>query len=101
MGRKAQKNDSLSSEPGNESFFCALRPIPRMISLRRRDYASQVQIGEPSRLKPTEASSSAPALLTGIVGRHLHRTLHAKARQCLEIADGSQHQRNAAFARSV
>src|SRR6266699_7272563 len=87
---------NMSSEPGNESFFCALRPIPRILSLRRRDYASQVQIGEPSRLKPTEASSSEPARLTGIVARK--SGLHAKARQCLEIADGSQHQRNAAFA---
>src|SRR5438093_5200742 len=42
---------NMSSEPGNESFFCALRPIPRILSLRRRDYASQVQIGEPSRRK--------------------------------------------------
>src|SRR5712692_5948098 len=40
---------NMSSEPGNESFFCALRPIPRILSLRQRDYASQVQIGEPSR----------------------------------------------------
>src|ERR1035441_4299422 len=39
---------NMSSEPGNESFFCALRPIPRILSLRRRDYASQVQIGWPS-----------------------------------------------------
>src|SRR5437667_8208960 len=38
---------NMSSEPGNESFFCALRPIPRILSLRRRDYASQIQIGEP------------------------------------------------------
>src|SRR5438477_12287010 len=42
---------NMSSEPGNESFFCALRPIPRILSLQRRDYASQVQIGEPSRRK--------------------------------------------------
>src|SRR3979490_2630122 len=42
---------NMSSEPGNESFFCAWRPIPRILSLRRRDYASQVQIGEPSRRK--------------------------------------------------
>src|SRR5512146_2306389 len=38
---------NMSSEPGNESFFCALRPIPRILSLRRREDASQVQIGEP------------------------------------------------------
>jgi hypothetical protein len=30
---------NMSSEPGNESFFCALRPIPRILSLPRRDYA--------------------------------------------------------------
>src|SRR5215471_16961874 len=34
----------MSSEPGNESFFCALRPIPRILSLRRRCYAGQVQV---------------------------------------------------------
>src|ERR1051325_4311046 len=39
---------NMSSEPGNESFFCALRPIPRILSLYGRDYASQVQIGEPA-----------------------------------------------------
>src|SRR5690242_942767 len=26
---------NMSSEPGNESFFCALRPMPRILSLRR------------------------------------------------------------------
>src|SRR5881394_557846 len=51
---------NMSSEPGNESFFCALRPIPRILSLRRRDYASQVQIGEPSRRKTISGSSRAP-----------------------------------------
>src|SRR5260370_28873287 len=50
----------MSSEPGNESFFCALRPIPRILSLRRRDYASQVQIGEPSRRKTISGGSRAP-----------------------------------------
>jgi hypothetical protein len=50
----------MSSEPGNESFFCALRPIPRILSLRRQDYASQVQIGEPSRHKTISACSRAP-----------------------------------------
>src|SRR6266403_4658758 len=47
--RDSVRRINMSSEPGNESFFCALRPIPRILSLRRRDYASQVQIGEPSR----------------------------------------------------
>jgi hypothetical protein len=50
----------MSSEPGNESFFCALRPIPRILSLRRRDYASQVQIGEPSRRTTISGCSRAP-----------------------------------------
>src|SRR4051794_33727685 len=27
---------NMSSEPGNESFFCALRPIPRILSLPRQ-----------------------------------------------------------------
>src|SRR6266513_5372878 len=43
--RDSVRRINMSSEPGNESFFCALRPIPRILSLRRRDYASQVQIG--------------------------------------------------------
>src|SRR5947209_7836697 len=47
--RDSVRRINMSSEPGKESFFCALRPIPRILSLRRRDYASQVQIGEPSR----------------------------------------------------
>src|SRR6266851_4653739 len=51
---------NMSSEPGNESFFCALRPIPRILSLPRRDYASQVQIGEPSRRKTISEYSRAP-----------------------------------------
>ena len=51
---------NMSSEPGNESFFCALRPIPRILSLRRRDYASQVQIVEPSRRKTISGCSRAP-----------------------------------------
>src|SRR5712692_10005677 len=51
---------NMSSEPGNESFFCALRPIPRILSLPRRDYASQVQIGEPSRRKTISGCSRAP-----------------------------------------
>src|ERR1035438_9952425 len=51
---------NMSSEPGNESFFCALRPIPRILSLRRRDYASQVQIGEASRRKTISGCSRAP-----------------------------------------
>ena len=52
---------NMSSGPGNESFFCALRPIPRILSLRRRDCASQVQIGEPSRRKTI--SGNAPGFI--------------------------------------
>src|SRR5436189_269377 len=49
--RDSVRRINMSSEPGNESFFCALRPIPRILSLRPRDDASQVQIGSPSRRK--------------------------------------------------
>src|SRR5262249_5204362 len=58
--RDSVRRINMSSEPGNESFFCALRPIPRILSLRRRDYASQVQIGEPSRRKTLSGCSRAP-----------------------------------------
>src|SRR5438552_8683327 len=51
---------NMSSEPGNESFFCALRPIPRILSLRQRDYASQVQIGEGIRHQPAQWRVEAP-----------------------------------------
>src|SRR2546422_6362483 len=50
---------NMSSEPGNESFFCALRPIPRILSLQRRDYASQVQIVKP---RPRDDSVCSRAL---------------------------------------
>src|SRR5580698_5520527 len=46
--RDSVRRINMSSEPGNESFFCALRPIPRILSLRRQGGASQVQINEPS-----------------------------------------------------
>lgn len=42
---------NMSSEPGSESFFCALRPIPRILSLVRRDNACQVQNWRISRRK--------------------------------------------------
>src|SRR5579871_4975414 len=51
---------SISSEPGNESFFCDLRPIPRILSLRRRGYASQVRDVKPARPPPARH----PGLLT-------------------------------------
>src|SRR5215471_9600920 len=31
--RDSVRRINMSSEPGNESFFCALRPIPRILSL--------------------------------------------------------------------
>src|SRR5256885_16055373 len=49
--RESVRRINMSSEPGNESFFCGLRPIPRILSLRRQDYASQVHIGRLSRGK--------------------------------------------------
>src|SRR5215472_8799598 len=32
--RDSVRRINMSSEPGNESFFCALRPIPRILSLQ-------------------------------------------------------------------
>src|SRR5689334_9972061 len=43
--RDSVRRINMSSEPSSESFFCALRPIPRILSLRRQDYSSQAQIG--------------------------------------------------------
>src|SRR5215472_2921765 len=40
--RDSVRKINMSSEPGNESFFFALRPIPRILSLQRRAYPSQV-----------------------------------------------------------
>src|SRR5207302_8003782 len=56
--RESVRRINMSSDPGNESFFCALRPIPRILSLRLRDYASQVQIGEPSRRKMVRGAAA-------------------------------------------
>src|SRR6185437_1710236 len=44
--RESVRRISMSSEPGKESFFCGLRPMPRILSLCARDYASQVKIGQ-------------------------------------------------------
>jgi hypothetical protein len=46
--RDSVRRINKSSEPGNELFFCALRPIPRILSLQLREYASQDQIVKPS-----------------------------------------------------
>src|SRR5256885_6068579 len=71
--RDSVRRINMSSEPGNESFFCALRPIPRILSLRRRDCASQVQIGEPSRREmirgaaaPNESGSGGGSVLLDV-----------------------------------
>src|SRR5215471_4180730 len=37
----------MSSEPGSESFFCGLRPIPRILSLGRRGHAVKLRIANP------------------------------------------------------
>src|SRR5580692_2630804 len=50
---------NMSSEPGSESFFSALRPIPRILSLRRRDDRVKSHIGGPSRRKAISACSRA------------------------------------------
>src|SRR4051794_40970658 len=62
--RDSVRRINMSREPGNESFFCALRPIPRILSLQRRDDASQVQI-------PVESIRNA---LPGRGGRVCRRT---------------------------
>jgi hypothetical protein len=51
---------NMSSEPGNESFFCALRPIPRILSLWDEITRVKFQIGEPSRRKTISGCSRAP-----------------------------------------
>ena len=50
----------MSSEPGNESFFCALRPIQRILSLRRSDYASQVPVDGASRRNTIRGAHALP-----------------------------------------
>src|ERR1041384_8256484 len=47
--RDSVRRINMSSDPGNESFFCALRPIPRILSLRLGDCASQVRDLNPAR----------------------------------------------------
>src|SRR5215472_7547140 len=72
---------NMSSEPGNESFFCALRPIPRILSLRRRDPASQVPIDEASRLKRISGYSWALDC-EGDVGQHATSGLKSSLNDC-------------------
>src|ERR1044071_1554823 len=51
---------NMSSEPGNESFFCALRPIQRILSLQEFGHANQVQRALQSlKAKPTPAKPEA------------------------------------------
>src|SRR5215469_9232729 len=38
---------NMSSEPGNESFFCALRPIPRILSLRDEITRVKFEVASP------------------------------------------------------
>jgi hypothetical protein len=33
LRRESVRRINMSSEPGKESFFCGLRPIPRILSL--------------------------------------------------------------------
>src|ERR1043166_7667620 len=51
---------NMSSEPGNESFFCALRPIQRILSLQEFGHANQVQRALQSlKAKPAPAKPEA------------------------------------------
>src|SRR5580658_5343540 len=47
--RDSVRRINMSSEPGNESFFFALRPIPRILSLHARLVARQVRDVDPAR----------------------------------------------------
>jgi hypothetical protein len=50
--RDSVRRINMSSEPGNESFFCALRPILRILSLQRQITRIKVK-GELQSLAPT------------------------------------------------
>src|SRR5437660_3138916 len=58
---------NMSSEPGNESFFCALRPIPRILSLRWRDARVKFRLASPRAARRSR-------------GAHAHRMRIARAR---------------------
>src|SRR5262245_23331687 len=58
---------NMSREPGNESFFCALRPIPRILSLRRCDDGVKFSVCNRSRgsavgMEPAFGASRLPRL---------------------------------------
>src|SRR5215470_3830414 len=58
---------NMSSEPGNESFFCALRPIPRILSLQ--DEITRIKFKAPfsrppNRLPQNRRQAPSETLLT-------------------------------------
>src|SRR6266513_2392386 len=84
---------NMSSEPGNESFFCALRPIPRILSLRRRDYASQVQIGSNCVMVMPRPRSRSTATWFEIRSE-VHSTCRPKSSNAMRLKVGVKRQLN-------
>src|SRR5690348_828310 len=74
--RESVRRINMSSEPGSESFFCALRPIPRILSLPRRDYASQgPRTRDTETTRPQGQMDNSPTLraLAADGAKYLHR----------------------------
>src|ERR671922_2480319 len=70
--RDSVRRINMSSEPGSESFFCALRPIPRILSLPSRDSVSQVQIGKLARPMRIVMARAAVRVLESVLDEHRH-----------------------------
>src|SRR5947209_3571442 len=49
--RDSVRRINMSSEPGNESFFCALRPIPRILSLCDEITRVKFRLSSPPRAR--------------------------------------------------
>src|SRR5260370_40847254 len=76
--RDSVRSINMSSEPGNESFFCALRPILRILSLPPRDYSTEYQGGKMPAA--TLANSSAHRLGVARIGVNVcHRVKSGSA----------------------
>src|SRR6266851_1205540 len=75
--RDSVRSINMSSEPGNESFFCALRPILRILSLPPRD-STEYQGGKMPAA--TLANSSAHRLGVARIGVNVcHRVKSGSA----------------------
>src|SRR5437762_5708564 len=59
LRRDSVRRINMSSEPGNESFFCALRPIPRILSLRDEITRVKFRLSSP---RPRDDSGCSRAL---------------------------------------